>query len=155
VPQLIQPAGVHVDMGFRLKLVLSVFLGMALMQTAGAQQPPARDAERPAPVQITHGPVVESVTGTTAIIAWSTNVNAGTSLRYGTAADHLDKAAGMPWGGFTHRVYLKNLQAGTKYYFQAESGKAQGTGTTATSEVKSFQTKPADAESQLNDECFH
>ena len=35
-------------------------------------------------VQITHGPVVENVTDTTAEIAWSTNVNSGTSLHYGT-----------------------------------------------------------------------
>ena len=35
-------------------------------------------------VQITHGPVVENVTDTTAEIAWSTNVNSGTALHYGT-----------------------------------------------------------------------
>src|SRR5262245_32842271 len=54
-------------------------------------------------VQITYGPVVESVTDTTAIIAWSTNVNAGTLLRYGSDPKHLDHTAGMPWGGLTHR----------------------------------------------------
>src|SRR6185312_16902645 len=48
-------------------------------------------------VQITHGPVVENVTDTTAEIAWSTNVNSGTSLHYGTDPTHLDQTAGMPW----------------------------------------------------------
>ena len=47
-------------------------------------------------VQITNGPVVENVTDTTAEIAWSTNVNAGTSLHYGTDPSHLDQTAGMP-----------------------------------------------------------
>src|ERR1051326_4456915 len=56
------------------------------------------------PVQITNGPVVENVTDTTAQIAWSTNVNAGTTLHYGTEPSHLELAAGMPWGGLTHRV---------------------------------------------------
>lgn len=48
----------------------------------------------------------------------------------------------MPWGGFTHRVYLKNLQPGTKYFFQAESAKAQGTGTSAIADVMAFETRP-------------
>src|ERR1700744_6288083 len=61
-------------------------------------------------VQITNGPVVENVTDTTAEIAWSTNVNAGPSLHYGTDPSHLDQTAGMPWGGLTHRVSLKNLK---------------------------------------------
>jgi hypothetical protein len=85
---------------------------------------------------------VENVTATTAIIAWSTNVNSGTTLRYGTDPNHLEQSAGMPWGGFTHRVYLKGLQPATKYFFQAESAKAQGTGTMATAQVMSFETKP-------------
>lgn len=143
--------GQGIKWGFR-----AAILAMMLAAFAAAQeQTPTPEADRPAPVQITHGPVVENVTDTTAIIAWSTNVNAGTSLRYGTDPDHLDKTAGMPWGGFTHRIYLKDLQPGTKYYFQAESGKAQGTGTTATAAVMSFQTKPAgESESQLDEQWF-
>jgi hypothetical protein len=94
-------------------------------------------------VQITHGPVVENVTDTTAIIAWSTNVNAGTVLHYGTDPKHLDHTAGMPWGGLTHRVNLKDLKPGTTYYFQGESPNGQGTGTSAQTAPASFQTKPA------------
>jgi hypothetical protein len=100
-------------------------------------------------VQITHGPVVEDVTDTTAEIAWSTNVNSGTSLHYGTDPTHLDQTAGMPWGGFTHRVLIKNLKPNTTYYFKAESGQAQGTGTLAEAAQASFQTKPAGATSQI------
>jgi len=100
-------------------------------------------------VQITNGPVVENVTDTTAEIAWSTNVNAGTTLHYGADAGHLDLAAGMPWGGLTHRVMLKDLKPNTTYYFRAESSQGQGTGTQAQTEQSSFQTKPAGASSQL------
>ncbi|MGC2696710.1 MAG: fibronectin type III domain-containing protein [Candidatus Angelobacter sp.] len=94
-------------------------------------------------VQITNGPVVENVTDTTAEIAWSTNVNSGTGLRYGTDPSHLDQTAGMPWGGLTHRVSIKNLQPNTTYYFRAESGQGQGTGSQAQTAQASFQTKPA------------
>lgn len=94
-------------------------------------------------VQITQGPVVEQVTDTTAEIAWSTNVNSGTALHYGADPSHLDQTAGMPWGGLTHRVTIKNLRPNTTYYFKAESGQGQGTGTQAETAQASFQTKPA------------
>ncbi|HET9839284.1 MAG TPA: fibronectin type III domain-containing protein [Candidatus Angelobacter sp.] len=100
-------------------------------------------------VQITNGPVVENVTDTTAEIAWSTNVNAGTMLHYGADPSHLDLTAGMPWGGLTHRVILKDLKPNTTYYFRAESSQGQGTGTQAQTEQTSFQTKPAGVASQL------
>jgi hypothetical protein len=99
-------------------------------------------------VQITQGPVVENVTDTTVEIAWSTNVNSGTALHYGTDPSHLDQTAGMPWGGLTHRVTIKNLQPNTTYYFKAESGQGQGTGTLASTAQASFQTKPAGAPAQ-------
>lgn len=94
-------------------------------------------------VQITNGPVVESVTDTTAEIAWSTNVNSGTTLRYGTDAAHLDQTVSMPWGGLTHRVTIRDLKPNTTYYFKAESAQGQGTGTQAETGQSSFQTKPA------------
>lgn len=100
-------------------------------------------------VQITNGPVVENVTDTTAEIAWSTNVNSGTTLRYGIDPSHLDQAAGMPWGGLTHRVELKDLRPNTTYYFKAESGQGQGTGTLAETGQSTFQTKAAGTTSQL------
>src|SRR4029077_4301969 len=100
-------------------------------------------------VQITQGPVVENVTDSTVEIAWSTNVNAGTALRYGTDPTHLDQTVGMPWGGLTHRVTIKDLKPNTTYYYKAESGQGQGTGTQAETTQSSFQTKPAGVSSQL------
>lgn len=122
-------------------------------QTPSIQQLPAPVPISPIgagnAVQITNGPVVENVTDTTAQIAWSTNVNSGTALRYGTDPSHLDLTVGMPWGGLTHRVTIKDLKPNTTYYFKAESGQGQGTGTQAETAQSSFQTKPAGVSSQL------
>jgi hypothetical protein len=122
---------------FGLAIILLGAFGLS-----GARAQSSDDVDSLPPVRITHGPVVENVTDSTATIAWSTNVNSGTTLRYGTSPNHLDQGAGMPWGGFTHRVYLKDLRPGTEYFFQAESGKAQGTGTSAIANVMSFETRP-------------
>ncbi len=150
--------------------VIAIALSSGLMKVAEQEASPAaaqasapgqsvQQLPAPAPispigtannaVQITHGPVVENVTDTAAEIAWSTNVNAGTTLHYGTDPGHLDQTAGMPWGGLTHRVTLKNLNPNTTYYFRAESAQGQGTGTQAQTEQVSFQTKPAGISSQL------
>ncbi len=123
-----------------LFIICAAFL-LAIHCQAGAQQASVDDDVHYDPVKITNGPVVENVTDTTAQIAWSTNVNSGTMLYYGENHDFLNRAGSMPWGGITHRVLLKDLKPGTKYYFRAESGQGQGTGTTATADVKSFQTK--------------
>lgn len=97
--------------------------------------------ERPQDVQITKGPRVENVTSDTAVVAWSTNVNASTLVRYGTEQQKLTATAEEPWGGLTHRVTVRNLRPGTTYYFQAESNQGQGTGTKAVSDVATFSTR--------------
>lgn len=91
-------------------------------------------------VQITKGPTVESVNPTSAVIAWSSNVNSSTVVKYGTDPNNLDQTAEAPWGGLTHRVTINNLQSNTTYYFQVQSGQAQGTGTAALSNTASFHT---------------
>jgi phosphodiesterase/alkaline phosphatase D-like protein len=91
-------------------------------------------------VQITNGPVVENVTGTTAQVAWSTNVNASTVLKYGTDRNNLTQTAETPWGGLTHRATLNNLQPNTTYYFEVQSAQGQGTGTGALSQISEFKT---------------
>jgi len=150
--------------------VLSLALNYSLIRVAEQEVSPAgassaattqsmQQLPAPAPVlpigtagnavQITNGPVVENVTDTTAEIAWSTNVNAGTTLHYGADPGHLDLTAGMPWGGLTHRVTLKDLKPNTTYYFRAESSQGQGSGTQAQTEQSSFHTKPAGMASKL------
>jgi phosphodiesterase/alkaline phosphatase D-like protein len=125
----------------KAKTAVKFILVLALAPILACLAQSSPDSDRHDPVRITRGPVVEQVTDTTAIIAWSTNVNAGTTLRYGTEPDQLDLTANMPWGGFTHRVYLKGLKPGTAYFFQAESGDGQGTGSKATTAVDRFQTR--------------
>jgi hypothetical protein len=119
------------------KIFLSVMMAIALGTWCPAQNL-MKD-----PVKIIHGPVVELVGDTTAQIAWSTNVNSGTILHYGTDPNNLDLKRGMPWGGLTHRVDIENLKPGTTYYFKAESDQGQGTGTTAEATESSFQTRAA------------
>jgi phosphodiesterase/alkaline phosphatase D-like protein len=120
--------------GFLLTLVLVASL--ALGATALPQP-----ADSKTDAAITNGPVVEGTTDTTAVIAWTTNVNSGTTVKYGTDQDRLSQTAEMPWGGITHRVHLKGLQPGTTYYYQVRSGQAQGSGSTAESQVLSFTTQ--------------
>src|SRR5215469_6774357 len=127
----------------RTAAALLILLGLALAPQA-QNRPFTSDPSAPTiEVKIVQGPVVENVTDNTAIIAWSTNVNSGTLLHYGIDPSNLDKVAGMPWGGLTHRVTLKDLKPDTKYYFRAESAEGQGTGTAAAAPQSSFRTKAA------------
>lgn len=121
----------------RALLTVAAVLALSLWALAQANQ-----------VAITNGPVLEGTTSSTAVIAWTTNVNSGTTVKYGTDPDHLTQTAEMPWGGITHRVHLKGLQPGVTYYYQVSSGKAQGSGATAESRVESFTTQQAGAQAQ-------
>lgn len=92
--------------------------------------------------RITNGPVVESVAGTSAVIAWSTDTGGSSVVHYGTSPQSLSQVAEAPYatGQNTHRVSLKGLQPNTTYYFQVISGQGQGTGTQALSGVGQFTT---------------
>lgn len=90
--------------------------------------------------RITQGPTMEYVDNDSAILAWSTNVDSSTVVRYGMSWDSMTQEGKAPWGGTTHRVELKNLRPSTTYFFRVHSGQARGTGQRASSEVWSFQT---------------
>lgn len=122
-----------------LALVLSALLlltGFALAQTSEQNE-----------VDITKGPVVEHTGANDAIIAWSTNKPSSTVVQYGTDRSNLDKTAQAPWGGLTHRVTLKNLEAGKTYYYRVTSSQGQGSGTGAIAGIQSFTTKGSSADS--------
>jgi phosphodiesterase/alkaline phosphatase D-like protein len=104
----------------------------------GAGQACAQNQPR---VQITKPPVVQSTTGDSATIKWSTNLPSGTTVRYGTDPNNLSQKAEESWGGTNHSVTLKGLQSGTTYYFQVISGQGLGTGTAATSNIAQFTTR--------------
>ena len=80
-----------------------------------------------AQVDITQGPVLESVSDHSAVIAWSTNKDGSTVVNYGTDPRNLSQVAEAPWGanGRTHRVELRNLQPNTTYYFRVETGQPE------------------------------
>ena len=125
--------------GFSATLVMLAVLAAGGNMQTGNSGTSAPDHETQS-VKITHGPVVELITDSTAQIAWSTNVNAGTLVHYGTDPNNLDQKASMPWGGLTHRVVLRRLNPSTTYYFLAESNQGQDTGTQAQAQQSSFKT---------------
>jgi len=102
-----------------------------------------------AQVDITQGPVLESVSDHSAVVAWSTNKEGSTVVNYGTDPRNLSQVAEAPWGanGHTHRVELRNLQPNTTYYFRVETGQTRGGNGTAveTQGVISFRTQPQGA----------
>ncbi len=100
-----------------------------------------------AAVKITDGPRVEGVGPTWAVIAWTTNTGGSTVVHYGTDKNNLSQTAESPYSdnvktkAQNHRVHLKNLHPNTKYFFVADSGQGEGTGTEAKSPVEEFSTK--------------
>src|SRR6266481_9989148 len=98
-------------------------------------------------VQLVGTPKVEHVDDNSAQVAWSTNAKSSSTVHYGTSASSLTQTAQAAWGGDTnkwstvHRVKIQGLQPNTTYYYQVDSGQAQGTGTEAKGSVMSFQTK--------------
>ena len=90
--------------------------------------------------KITNGPVIESVSDHSAMIAWSTKSAGGTYIAYGKNQSNLDQKTTRAWGGTNHRLEIKNLEPSTTYYFQVRSENAKGSGADVESPVASFQT---------------
>jgi hypothetical protein len=120
-------------------------LGMLFLLLAGISI--AAAAQRSAALQITDGPRVEGVGDTWAVIAWTTNTGGSSIIRYGTSGNSLTQTAMSPYADNeksehqTHRVKVENLRPGTTYFFIADSGQGEGTGTEAKSPVQQFTTK--------------
>jgi hypothetical protein len=101
---------------------------------------------RPEGIRITDGPRVEEAGATWAVIAWTTNTGGSSLLHYGMDPNNLGDTAQSPYsdnersGGQNHRVRINNLRPGTNYYFVAESGQGEGTGTDAKSSRGQFTT---------------
>src|ERR1043166_1257687 len=105
---------------FTLAAILLLCAGFAAAQTYGTNQQGKQ--------KITNGPVVEYTSDHSAMIAWSTKDPSGTYIAYGTDQNNLGQRSEKAWGGTNHRLELKNLQPGTKYYFQVRSENAKGAG---------------------------
>jgi hypothetical protein len=94
-----------------------------------AAQPAPTPGTNSSRVRITNGPMIEHADQRSATIAWSTDHEGSSVIDYGTDPNNLNQMAESPWGanGMTHRVELKNLKPGTRYYFEVETGQAKGT----------------------------
>lgn len=102
---------------------------------------------KPQPGRITNGPVVQDVKGATAEIAWSTDAEGSSIVKYGTSPNDLKQTAEAPWGGgkepngdYNHTVWLKNLKPNSNYYYRVETTQGAGTGTQSESQPKEFHT---------------
>ena len=122
-------------------LALAVALSASALQTGK----PATTAQA---VKITDGPRAEGIGPTWAVVAWTTNTGGSTLVHYGTDKNSLSQTAQASYSdnekskAQNHRVHIKNLHPNTKYFFVADSGQGEGTGTEAKSPVEEFTTKP-------------
>lgn len=119
-------------------VILCLAFGLWCAGTASAQTQQQN-------VQITNGPTVQNVAADSANITWSTNVPAGSTVRYGTDPNKLDRRAQESWGGTNHSVQVKGLQPDTTYYYQVVSGQGLGTGSGMMGAVQSFKTAASGA----------
>jgi hypothetical protein len=97
----------------------------------------ARVGENASRVRIVQAPTLESSTDTSAIVRWTTNSVAGTTVRYGVVhfgvdPRHLSQVAksqnrwnrGLP--SMIYRVQVDNLEPGLTYYYSVETTDANG-----------------------------
>src|ERR1051326_6376286 len=96
------------------------FLGLLLMLSAAplfAQKP--MDTANEKAVQITSGPSITNITGSTATINWSTNSPGANHVRYRIAgSNEAWKSAYHSGGGTNHSLQLAGLQPGKTYEWQ-------------------------------------
>ena len=111
-------------------------------QTANAQQAQQK-------FQITHGPVIEKLAPDSVVIAWTTSAPSSSVVAYGSDPSNLNQKAEAPWGQQTHRVTIHNLNANTKYYFQVQTGQAQGTGESLSSAIFPAMTEAAGQQAKV------
>ena len=132
-----------------LRKTLVLLMAFALVIPAWTQQRPKDKAstEKAMNLKIIDGPRVEGVGANWAMIAWTTNTGGSSIVRYGTDPKSMNETAESPYAdnektsSQTHRVHLKNLKPGTTYYFVADSGQGEGTGTESKSSQGQFTTK--------------
>lgn len=81
-------------------------------------------------VQIVRGPELRNATANSVTLAWSTNKNAASDVRYGANSNNLDKRAFESGGSNDHGVQLTGLEPGRTYWFsiQTREGQARATG---------------------------
>lgn len=108
--------------------LLSLGLAFALATSGGyaqsksekekAEQSKAAQEKAERAVQITQGPSVTDVTGTSATVKWTTNNVSSNHVRYRPASGGEWKSGPQHPGSKDHSVHLSGLTPGTKYEYQ-------------------------------------
>lgn len=97
-----------------------MLVGLSLMFLAAvtfAQNPMDEKSEKS--VQITQGPTITGITGTSATINWTTNKAGANHVRYRVAGSNSAwKSAYHPGGGNNHSLQLTGLEPGKTYEWQ-------------------------------------
>lgn len=132
-------------------MVLLLVMALPLLAQRPANEKNPQEArenhEKAMGLKITDGPRVEGVGTNWAVIAWTTNTGGSSIVRYGTKPNGLNETAEAPYAdnektsAQNHRVRLNNLKPATTYYFLADSGQGEGTGTESRSSTGQFTTK--------------
>lgn len=114
-------------------------LSWAMAQTAGPNSATAVASS----VRITSGPTVEYADDSLAVVSWTTNLPATSTVHFGTDPRNLDHIAAGATAQTQHRVNIADLSPSTKYYFVAESQEPSGGGVPARSVTESVTTVAA------------
>ena len=112
----------------------------------------ARTDENTSGVRIVQEPTLETTTDTSAIVRWTTDNVAGTTVRYGVVHFGVDPRdlrqvakSQNRWNSdlpsMTYRVYMDNLEPGLTYYYSVEFTDASGTSLGVDSAVRQFTTQ--------------
>jgi hypothetical protein len=77
---------------------------------------------RPASAEaLARKPYLQTLTPTSAILVWTTDVAAGSVVHYGTSPQDLTKAASAPGTATQHEVKITGLKPSTRYYYNVGS----------------------------------
>jgi len=98
------------------RMLMTLGLSLAVVAAAFAQKPMDQQSEKN--VQITQGPNITAITGTSATINWTTNSAAANHVRYRVAGTGAWKSAFNPGGGTNHSLQLTGLEPGKTYEWQ-------------------------------------
>jgi len=77
---------------------------------------------RPASAEaLARKPYLQTLTPTSAILVWTTDVAAGSVVHYGTSQQDLTKTASAPGTATQHEVKIAGLKPSTRYYYNVGS----------------------------------
>jgi hypothetical protein len=136
---------------FSFALLVTAAAGSLTVSDRLAAGDRARTDETTSGVRIMQEPTLETTTDTSAIVRWTTNNVAGTTVRYGVVHFGVDPRdlrqvakSQNRWNtdlpSMTYRVYMDNLEPGLTYYYSVEFTDANGTSQGIDSAVRQFTT---------------